>query len=297
MGKVVHKNKDSATGRKQNKRRRLRGSLDVKKEYVKPGALAQLRYSSRASSAKLCTDLGKKRVVVLDSSPSSSKTNSSSSSGDLALPTDFIVQTPPTRSPERVNLSPIVGFGPVDVVINRLNRGPGTPKTPRWEHWESDSRLESLPMDLLVKLLCHLHHDQLRPVFHVSQKIRKAVLMARQFHFNYTTPDRVRQEMLRTKTPLPTEHWPFVSKGEGKGVFCSSPHTPKAPRHGPRPPSHYKDAEVRQIAAVLFQESAFPSKFIVPPSLSKSVCKSLASTRALFCEDELCHAVAQNKLR
>lgn len=151
--------------------------------------------------------------------------------------------------------------------------------------------------------------------------------MARQFHFNYTTPDRVRQEMLRTKTPLPTEHWPFVrlvwrtlgfklyirwffsifltsswvssfcSKGEGKGVFCSSPHTPKAPRHGPRPPSRYKDAEVRQIAAVLFQESALTSKFIVPPSLSKSVCKSLASTRALFCEDELCHAVAQNKLR
>lgn len=297
MGKVVPKNKESATGRKQNRKRGLRGSLDVKKEYVKPGALAQLRYSSRASSAKLCTDLGKKRVVMLDSSPSSSKTNSSSSSGDLALPTDFVVQTPPTRSPERVNLSPIVGFGPVDLVVNRLNRGPRTPKTPRWEHLGSDSRLESLPMDILVKLLCHLHHDQLRPVFHVSQKIRKAVLMARQFHFNYTTPDRVRQEMLRTKTPLPTEHWPFVSKGEGKDVFRSSPHTPKAPRHGPRPPSRYKDAEVRQIAAVLFQESALTSKFIVPPSLSKSVCKSLASTRALFCEDELCHAVAQNKLR
>ncbi|MCL7037237.1 hypothetical protein MKW94_019197 [Papaver nudicaule] len=295
MGKVVPKDRESAMGRKQNKKRRLRGCLDAKKEYVKPGALAQYSSSRRASCAKLCTDLGKKRVVVLDSSPSSSKT--SSSSNDLALQTDFVVQTPPTRSPERLNLSPIFGLGPLDVVVNRLNKGPRTPKTPRWEDPESDSRLESLPMDLLVKLLCHLHHDQLRPVFHVSKKIRKAVLMARQFHFNYTTPDRVRQEMLRTKTPLPTEHWPFVSKGEGKGTFRSSPHTPRAPRHGPRPPSRYKDADVSQIAAVLFQESAFPPKFIVPPSLSKSVCKSLASTRALFCEDDLCHAVAQNKLR
>lgn len=26
-----------------------------------------------------------------------------------------------------------------------------------------------------VKVLCHLHHDQLRAVFHVSQRIRKAV--------------------------------------------------------------------------------------------------------------------------
>lgn len=26
-----------------------------------------------------------------------------------------------------------------------------------------------------VKILCHLHHDQLRAVFHVSQRIRMAV--------------------------------------------------------------------------------------------------------------------------
>ncbi|OVA19827.1 F-box domain [Macleaya cordata] len=286
MGKVFPKDKES-TARKQ--KRRLR-ALDARKEYVKPGALAQLRYS-RVSSTKSCTDLGKKRIVVLDSSK---KTNN-----DLALQTDVIVQTPPsttTSSPERMSSRLIVG--PIDMMLKQ-SKLPRTPKTPRREDWESsESRLESLPMDLLVKILCHLHHDQLRAVFHVSQKIRKAVLLARQFHFNYTTPDRVRQEMLRTKTPLPTEHWPFLSKGEGKGIFCSSPHTPKAPRHGPRPPSRYKrDAEVRQITAVLFQESAFPSRCIVPPGLPKSVCKSFASNRALFCEDELCQAVAQNKLR
>ncbi|KAF6151422.1 hypothetical protein GIB67_020646 [Kingdonia uniflora] len=39
------------------------------------------------------------------------------------------------------------------------------------------------------------------------------VILATQFHFNYTTPNRTRHEMhemLRTKTPLPTEHWPFI---------------------------------------------------------------------------------------
>lgn len=85
--------------------------------------------------------------------------------------------------------------------------------------------------------------------------------------------------------------------GEGKGAILRSPHTPKAPRHGPRPPSRIKITEMRQIAAVLFQDSAFSSRCMVPSVLSKPLCKSLASNRVLFYEDELCQAVAQNKLR
>lgn len=147
-------------------------------------------------------------------------------------------------------------------------------------------------------------------------------MIARQFYFNYTTPDRSRQEMLSTMTPRPTEHWPFLSqvfltidnflqfyvhvfmillifcsKGDGKGVRVPSPHTPKAPRHGPRPPSRLKISEMRQVAAVLFPESAFPSRCLVPSVIPKPLYKSLASNRVLFYEDELCQAVAQNKLR
>lgn len=196
-------------------------------------------------------------------------------------------------------LSPVRGFGPViepfDVV--KPNYLQSTPKTPSAvEDCNSESRLESLPMDLLVKIMCHLHHDQLKAVFHVSQRIRKAVVTARQFYFNYTTPDRSRQEMLRTMTPLPTEHWPF-SKGDGKGNFLRTPKTPKAPRHGPRPPSRIKLSEGPQIAAVLFQEPTFSARCIGPSALQKSLFKSFASNRVLFYEDELCHAVAQNKLR
>jgi len=89
----------------------------------------------------------------------------------------------------------------------------------------------------------------------------------------------------------------FCSKGDGKGVRVPSPHTPKAPRHGPRPPSRLKVSEMRQVAAVLFPESAFPSRCLVPSVIPRPLYKSLASNRVLFYEDELCQAVAQNKLR
>ncbi|EXC35317.1 F-box protein [Morus notabilis] len=262
MGKVSPKERN----RKQKKR--LRGSS----KYLKPRALARLRYS-KASASKSCTDLGRKRVAVLETEKAES---------DIVLEENAIDKSPLMLSP--VNLVKQSSFF-------------GTPKTPTFEACQSESRLESLPMDLLVKVLCHLHHDQLRAVFHVSQRVRKAVLIARQFYFNYTTPDRSRQEMLRTMTPRPTEHWPFASKGDGKGIWLPSPHTPKAPRQGPRPPSRLKASEVRQVAAVLFQESALPARCMVPSVLAKPLCKSLASNRVLFYEEELCQAVAQNKLR
>ncbi|KAG8662831.1 F-box protein At4g35930 [Manihot esculenta] len=267
MGKVSPKDRDLKTPKQK---RRLRSSSN---RFLKPGALAQLRYS-KAAATKSCTDLGKKRVAVF--------TTKKAEEDDLM------------NENKVVDKSPLM-LSPVDILKqSHLVR---TPKTPQTEESESESRLESLPMDLLVKILCHLHHDQLRAVFHVSRRIRRAVLLARQFHFNYTTPDRSRQEMLRTMTPRPTEHWPFIGKKDGKAVFIPSPHTPKAPRHGPRPPSRIKVAEMKQIAAVLFQDSAFPSRYMVPSALSKPLCKSLASNRVLFYEDELCQAVAQNKLR
>ncbi|KAK9086081.1 hypothetical protein Sjap_026492 [Stephania japonica] len=270
MGKLYPKEKEKESFNHKNKRR-LRVSTN-RKEYVKPGALAHLLRYNRANTTKCCTDLGKKRVVVLDSKKE--KTN----------------ESPPLLSPERTPLSPVAG--PID--LPKQNIFLRTPKTPKVDS-ESESKLESLPMDLLVKILCHLHHDQLRAVFHVSRRIRRAVFLARQFHFNYTTPDRTRQEMLRTMTPLPTEHWPFL-RAEDKGICLNSPHTPKAPRHGPRPPSRYKlDADMKQITAVLFKESAFPSA--MPPCSPKSLCKLFVSNRALFGEDELCQAVAQNKLQ
>ncbi|XP_038973967.1 F-box protein At4g35930-like isoform X2 [Phoenix dactylifera] len=170
----------------------------------------------------------------------------------------------PVASPIRINFQTMVDG-------NKQQKLPVTPKTPEGVDCDNQSRLESLSIDLLV-------------------------LLARQLHFNYTTPDRSRQEMLSTKTPLPTEHWPFVSKGDGNAIQGSSPHTPKAPRHGPRP-FRLRMMDMKQIAAVLFQESVLPSTRMVPPGLPRPAFKPVASSRVLFCEDELCQAVAQNKLR
>ncbi|XP_030924061.1 F-box protein At4g35930 [Quercus lobata] len=316
MGKVSPKERESKNSKHK---KRLRGSSN---KYLKPGTLAQLRYS-KASAARSCTDLGRKRVAVLDTKKSESNLALEDSVIDrsplMLSPGNLVRESSLLGTPKVIDKSPLM-LSPVNLIKQgsffgtpkvidksplmlspakfvRQNSFLGTPKTPRVEDCMSESRLESLPMDLLVKILCHLHHDQLRAVFHVSQRIRKAVVIARQFHFNYTTPDRSRQEMLRTVTPQPTEHWPFVSKGDGKGIWMPSPHTPKAPRHGPRPPSRLKFSEMRQVAAVLFPESAFPSRCMVPSALPKPLCKSLASNRVLFYEDELCQAVAQNKLR
>ncbi|KAL4577718.1 hypothetical protein LXL04_013829 [Taraxacum kok-saghyz] len=281
MGKVSPKEKMSKTSKQK---RRNNGS----NKYLKPGALAQLR-NSKASASKPNTDIGMKNADVMDAEKTHDDTPSQSKHAN---------DTPIILSPEKFRFNNVAGQ--VDLVKeNNLQR---TPKTPRPEGIisDSDSRLESLPMELLVKILCHLHHDQLRAVFHVSERVRKAVVIARQFHFNYKTPDRSRQEMLCTSTPLPTEHWPFVSKGDGKSKVLTLPNTPKAPRHGPRPPSRLKITEMRQIAAVLFQESAFrPPRYIVPSLLPKPICKSFASNRVLFYDEELelCQAVAQNKLR
>ncbi|GLT74132.1 hypothetical protein SLA2020_459480 [Shorea laevis] len=264
MGKVFRTERPTEASKQ---RRRLK----CPNKYLKPGALA--RYG-KAAAAKLCTDLGKKRVAVVG------EKKAADNRGFLS-------------DNKRNEKSPSM-LSPVDLL--KQNSFERTPKTPRSDGSESESRLESLPMDLLVKILCHSHHDQLRAVFHVSQKIRKAVCIARQFHFNYTTPDRSRQEMLRLKTPQPTDHWPFASKGDGNGIFISSPHTPKAPRHGPRPPSRLKATELRQVSAKLFQDSAFQSRCMLPSVLSKPLCKAVASNRVLFYEDELCQAVAENKL-
>ncbi|OIS98557.1 PREDICTED: F-box protein At4g35930-like [Nicotiana attenuata] len=277
MGKVSPKDGQSKTPKQKRRSRSTTG------KYLRPGALAQLRYT-KVSAAKSCTDLGKKRVAVITSDETKDQ---------IVLQNHNVCETPTILSPVRFCYGAM--HTPIDV--SKQKNLQMTPKTPGALECTSESRLESLPMDLLVKILCHLHHDQLKAVFHVSQKIRKAVIQARLFHFNYTTPDRMRQEMLRTMTPLPTDHWPFVSKEDGQGAWLPSPHTPKAPKHGPRPPSRLKFTEMRQIAAVLFQESVFPSRCLVPSVIPKPLCKSLGSNRVLFYEDELCQAVAQNKLR
>ncbi|KAE8797352.1 F-box protein [Hordeum vulgare] len=249
----------------------------TKNKYLKPGALAQIRYSRSTSR-----DIGKKRILLnvekddeLEISPHAEVVFESST---------------PIMSPARLSFEPFSGI--------KGQLLPTTPKTPQAADCDGHSRLESLPLDLLIKIVCYLHHDQLKAVFHVSSRIRKAVELARQYHFNYTTPDRSRQELLQNKTPLRSEHWPFM-RIDGKDVRVATPRTPKAPKHGPRP-SRFKLLDVKPITAVLFPDS-LPSKKLrlrrlMPPGLPRPVPKAAASPRVLLYEEELCEAVVQNKL-
>ncbi|KAF3796465.1 F-box protein [Nymphaea thermarum] len=266
MGKASPKNKGPLPF-KQKRAKNLR------KRYLKPGALAQIR-DSRAT-LRSCTDIGKKRVLVLDSSK---------------VGKDLLLGSSASTCPLLLHKG--INGRPLDV--RRPPKSPATPKTPRVCDWESESRLESLPLDLLVKIMCQLHHDQLRAVFHVSRRIRAAVLLARQLHFNYTTPDRSRQPVLRMKTPpapLPNEHLFFMSVGDENGIWVSHPCTPRPSRFGHT--SRLLFTDMRQVTASLFQESIKSRK---PPSFPRPLCRSKGSSKVSLYEDELCQAVSQNKL-
>lgn len=246
----------------------------VKNKYLKPGALAQISYSRSTSR-----DIGKKRILL----------NGEKDELEILPHGEAVFEsTTPIMSPARLSIEPFSG------ITGQML--PRTPRTPQPTECDGYSRLESLPLDLLIKIVCYLHHDQLKAVFHVSKRIRKAVEQARQYHFNYTTPDRSRQELLQNKTPLPTEHWPFM-RIDGKDVRVATPRTPKAPRHGPRH-SRFKLIDVKPITAVLFPDS-LPTKRLrrsMPPGLPRPVQKAAAAPRVLLYEEELCEAVAQNKL-
>ncbi|KAG1361964.1 putative F-box protein [Cocos nucifera] len=136
---------------------------NARNKYLKPGALAQLRDSR--TTTRCCTDIGKKRVV-LDSAKAKLES--------LHQEEVTVHSNTATASPIRTNFQPMIDG-------NKQQKLPETPKTPEGADCGNQSRLESLPMDLLVKILCHLHHDQLRAVFHVSQRIRTAAWG------NYTT--------------------------------------------------------------------------------------------------------------
>ncbi|KAG8080124.1 hypothetical protein GUJ93_ZPchr0007g3593 [Zizania palustris] len=58
-------------------------------------------------------------------------------------------------------------------------------------HMDEDdtvSLLESLPQEILVKLLCKVNHSDLKHLLLVSKPVSKATTMARELHFAFATP-------------------------------------------------------------------------------------------------------------
>eukprot|EP01018_Ginkgo_biloba_P022424 Gb_00255 [translate_table: standard] len=159
--------------------------------------------------------------------------------------------------------------------------------------------IEALPFDVLflvlgsdvwfeIRIVCKVHHDDLQPLFHVSKQFREAVLIAREMHFDYTTPNRARVSKRRSNVLMSNENSTHHSDGVWK-----RPTTPKAPRHGKAHKSRIPSETLKEISAILFP---LVDKDDNQFGYRRSSLRSGTTNRVLFCEDELCEAVARNKL-
>uniref|UniRef100_A0A0D9XK10 Uncharacterized protein n=1 Tax=Leersia perrieri TaxID=77586 RepID=A0A0D9XK10_9ORYZ len=98
----------------------------TKNKYLKPGALAQIRYSRSTSR-----DIGKKRILL------------NVDKDELPQEEVAFENTESMMSPTRLNFEPFSG--------TKGQIMPITPKTPQSDELsDGSSRLESLPLELLV---------------------------------------------------------------------------------------------------------------------------------------------------
>ncbi|KAH9290187.1 hypothetical protein KI387_034304, partial [Taxus chinensis] len=170
---------------------------------------------------------------------------------------------------------------------------------------ENSARLtdiESLPLDILVHIVCNVHHDELKPLSHVSSKFRDAVQIARQLHFDYTTPIRLRAQKRRADSLIPDEGSENCSRRfEDLEPFFSSsqrPATPNAPKQmGKFQKLRISPEEMKETASLLFSPGT-PVKVNEATLINRSHFLRVggATNRVLFLEDELCQAVARNRL-
>ncbi|CAK8577800.1 unnamed protein product [Lathyrus sativus] len=103
------------------------------------------------NSCSYCGTLGRKRIVV------SNNYEGSSDEEDESIP---------VRSP-----------------LKRMCSG-------KFNSVYDKSRLEALPQDVLIRVLCGVDHDDLDQVFDVSTTIREASKIAKQMHFEFSTPKK-----------------------------------------------------------------------------------------------------------
>ncbi|KAJ8434901.1 hypothetical protein Cgig2_003340 [Carnegiea gigantea] len=57
---------------------------------------------------------------------------------------------------------------------------------------EKSSLLESLPQEILIKVICGVDHDDLKQLIHVSKTVRDATIIAKHSHFAYSTPSKTK---------------------------------------------------------------------------------------------------------
>ncbi|KAM3381926.1 F-box protein like [Capsicum galapagoense] len=126
----------SSNDGQSNTPKQKKQSRSTKGKYLRPGALAQLHYT-KVAAAKSCTYLGKKRIIVITSDETKDQ---------AALQNDVIDKSSIFLSPMKFCYDS--GNTPIDV--SKQNKLQRTPKTPGASECIAESRLESLPTNLLV---------------------------------------------------------------------------------------------------------------------------------------------------
>ncbi|CAN4092079.1 unnamed protein product [Withania somnifera] len=53
---------------------------------------------------------------------------------------------------------------------------------------DEKSVLEAFPKDILIKIVCGVDHDDLKSLFHVSKALREVSVIAKGWHFDFSTP-------------------------------------------------------------------------------------------------------------
>ncbi|KAF3642415.1 hypothetical protein CQW23_32620 [Capsicum baccatum] len=100
------------------------------------------------------------------------------------------------------------------------------------------SHLEALPQDILIRIVCGVDHDDLKRLFHVSKTIREATLVAKRWHFEYSTPRKTLGFMNAT-FPL---NWSESNDVE----------VPNAPRQSKFPRTRLSQKKLADISVALF---------------------------------------------
>ncbi|XP_057841675.2 F-box protein At4g35930 [Cryptomeria japonica] len=256
--------------------RTLKHRQDLKMKALKKSPLSQgkkqgsrvLRNAGVKMGVKRLVTKGKKRIAtVLDSCENSSECWWPSHSERGRMDAGFCVTTP------------VKNCFPVLVEEENL---------------AMKADMESLPLDILVRIVCNVHHDELEPLFHVSSKFREAVSIARQMHFDYTTPVRVRASRNRANSLIPDEISQNHSSFEGlECLFSSSrrPATPNAPKQVGKfhKSERISSDDMKNIATLLFPPGT-PGKNSETRFVNKNgfLRSGAAPNRVLFVEHEIC---------
>ncbi|XP_066400204.1 F-box protein At1g61340-like [Miscanthus floridulus] len=85
---------------------------------------------------------------------------------------------------KRVAVSPTPGSRSPHSPVRTLRKQ----RSVRFHMDDAVNLIESLPQDVLIKILCKVNHSDLRQLLLVSKPVNEATIVARELHFKFSTP-------------------------------------------------------------------------------------------------------------